>query len=346
MPNLLICSFNVEWMNDWFTSGDGPAAFRPTFTKDGHTSNTHQTASRTADVFKAINADAVGIQEAPSRPEELALFISQYLTDANGPMYDFIMGDSGSAQKLAVLYKPQRFSSAVRVASSEVPTLVNPWQCDVDGDGYLNEYAFTRIPLTVDLTAGGHKLRTIVMHTKSNFVNYGSGMWNNPATRQNYVVEALKNRRRNSAEGSRVRTYLNQLLFQNMEERVIVMGDLNDGPGRDYFEELYLTHNVTDIIVGSAFEPEFLFFHAQHDVPAAQRYTAVFDDFVTGENGKQLLLDHIVLSPGLCQSTGLRKVANSGAVRHTEWNAQVVNNGRFREDRPSDHRPTTVQLTY
>jgi hypothetical protein len=29
MPQIRICSFNVEWMNDWFVSGSGPAAFKP-----------------------------------------------------------------------------------------------------------------------------------------------------------------------------------------------------------------------------------------------------------------------------------------------------------------------------
>jgi hypothetical protein len=53
-----------------------------------------------------------------------------------------------------------------------------------------------------------------------------------------------------------------------------VLGDLNEGPGLDYFEQLYLSHNVTDIMVGSAFQPEWIFAHSQHDVPAAERYTA------------------------------------------------------------------------
>jgi hypothetical protein len=53
-----------------------------------------------------------------------------------------------------------------------------------------------------------------------------------------------------------------------------VLGDLNEGPGPDYFEQLYLSHNVTDIMVGSAFQPERIFAHAQHDVPAAERHTA------------------------------------------------------------------------
>jgi hypothetical protein len=42
----------------------------------------------------------------------------------------------------------------------------------------------------------------------------------------------------------------------------------------------------------------------------------------------------------------LAKVAGSGAVRHTEYDAQVVNGGANREDRPSDHRPVSVTLEY
>ena len=51
---------------------------------------------------------------------------------------------------------------------------------------------------------------------------------------------------------------------------------------------------------------------------------------------KRLLLDHILLSPGLGPG--------SGAIRHAEYDAQVVNRGARRQDRPSDHRPVTVDL--
>jgi hypothetical protein len=168
--------------------------------------------------------------------------------------------------------------------------------------------------------------------------------WENEATRQQYVVAALKNRRRISSEGMHVRTYLDAKLAEDVETPIIVLGDLNDGPGLDYFEEYYLSHNVTDILIGSAFQPEWLFVHAQHDLPPAERYTAVFDDFVTGEKNKQVLLDHILLSPGLGHGA-LKKVPDSGRVRHAaEYDAEVANNGVNREDRPSDHRPVSVQL--
>ena len=55
-----------------------------------------------------------------------------------------------------------------------------------------------------------------------------------------------------------------------------MLGDLNDGPGFDYFEEFFLTHNVTDILLGSRFAPEWMLTQAQHDVAAEERYTAVF----------------------------------------------------------------------
>src|SRR5262245_19668655 len=178
------------------------------------------------------------------------------------------------------------------------------------------------------------------------FVNNGASMWLNLATRQQYVVAALKARRRNGREGMRIREYLDSRLAATASVDFVVLGDLNDGPGLDYFEKRYLAHNVTDIILGSAYQPEWMLTHAQHDVPVADRYTAVFDDFVESVPNKKLLLDHILLSPGLVAGSGLRRVAGSGRVHHAEYQAQVSAGGTRRDNRPLDHRPVSVQLHY
>jgi endonuclease/exonuclease/phosphatase family metal-dependent hydrolase len=345
MPTVRIASFNVEWMNDWFTEDAAPVAFRPTYFKDGHLNNTDQIASRVAAVIRAVDPDILAIQEGPSRAAELALFVQDYLSDAGVPRYQFFLGDSGAAQKLGLLYKPGAVSAQLAPHSS-VANLIDPWMSDVDGDAILDEYQFTRVPLVVDLTVGGHTLQIIVMHTKSNFINNGAGLWANEATRQTYIVAALKNRRRISSEAMRTRRYLDAALRQDPALRVIVLGDLNDGPGLDYFEERYLTHNVTDILIGSAFAPELIFAHALHDVVVADRFTAIFDDFVTGEDDKHLLLDHLLLSPGLSQATGLRRIANSGSVHHAEYEAEVTSGGIHRDQRASDHRPVSVGLQF
>jgi hypothetical protein len=123
-----------------------------------------------------------------------------------------------------------------------------------------------------------------------------------------------------------------------------VLGDLSDGPGFDYFEEFFLTQRRHRRPARLGFQPELLFTHAQHDVAADQRYTAVFEDFVPTVQVRHLLLDHMLLSPGLTGTKGLRRVKNSGAVRHAEYEAQVVQKGTRRENRPSDHRPVSVDL--
>jgi endonuclease/exonuclease/phosphatase family metal-dependent hydrolase len=226
MPTVRICSFNIEWMNDWFTPGTGPASFRPTFTRDGHANDTHQTATRAAEVIRAVDPDILAIQEAPSRPEEMALFIQTYLSDTGTPRYGFFLGDSGRAQKLALLYKPGSVDSAELAPSTEIGMLLGSWPSDVDGDGFLNDYHFTRQPLVANIGVAGRILQIIVMHTKSNFVNQGKQMWENPATRQNYIIEALQNRRRNSAEGMRLRKYIDSVLTDRPNADMIVLGDL------------------------------------------------------------------------------------------------------------------------
>jgi endonuclease/exonuclease/phosphatase family metal-dependent hydrolase len=348
MPKIRFASINGEWMNSWFTADGTPAAFLPSFKLPGESASnsTAKTATKLAAEIKAIAPDILVMEEAPSRKEELDLFVAQYLSGAGGPTYRGILSDSGGAQKLALLYKPANITASLS-PSATLSTLLQPWQADVDGDMLLESYEFTRTPLVVDVTVGGHAAQVIVMHTKSSFVNQGQALWNDPLRRQEYVAAALMARRRNANECMRTRIYIDQTLAADPNRRIIVAGDLNDGPGMDYFEENYLAHNTIDILLGSAFDPEGLFRHAQHDVPRADRYTAVFDDFVpvTVKN-KKLLLDHILLSPGFGGSAGLRRVAGSGKIHHAEYAAQITNQGKKREERASDHRPVSVELRY
>jgi endonuclease/exonuclease/phosphatase family metal-dependent hydrolase len=342
VPTIRIASANIEWMNNWFTGDAEPVGWKAKNSDGAGTFVPRAAADRAAEMLKQIDADIVAVEEAPSRAAEMKLFIDTCLTKNGKPLYDFILGDSGGQQKLAVLFRPEL--KATLTASTEVAPLMGEWQCDVDGDMRLEGYEFTRFPLLADVKLGTDTLRIIVLHTKSNFVNQGEKLWKTDP--QEYVNAALKNRRRISTEGMRLRGYLDELVGRDLATRVIVLGDFNDGPGMDYFEERYLSHSVTDILVGSAFEPQFVFAHAQHDVPRSDRYSAVFDDFVENVKNKRLLLDHILLSPGLLTTSGVRKVADSGRIHHAEWEGSVQAGGTKRDQRPSDHRPVSVELQY
>jgi endonuclease/exonuclease/phosphatase family metal-dependent hydrolase len=335
----VFATVNGEWMNDWFTpdSADG-VAWRPTFVRDGEECDTERAAGLLAGLIADLDADVVALEEAPSRAAELALFVDTHLAGR----YRFLIGDSGGSQKLGLLVKPA--VEAELEAPAGLADLIEPWLADVDGDAVVNEYEFTRDPLVCRLALDGRPLTLVVAHLKSNFINRGEQMWRDPARRLEFVRSALQNRRRIANEGMRIRQYLDARLDEDPDAAIVVLGDFNDGPGRDLFEQQYLAHNVTDLLVGSSYRPETLFAHALVDVPADLRYSAVFDDFVTDEPQKRILLDHIILSPAMASSAGVRRIPGSGRIEHEVWAAHRTGEGTRRDERATDHRPATVAL--
>ncbi|MEU7743986.1 endonuclease/exonuclease/phosphatase family protein [Nonomuraea sp. NPDC049158] len=349
MATLKVATVNGEWMNDWFTLDAQSAAFKPTFSRDGEQGVTAEAAGRLGRLISDIDADIVALVEAPSRAAELALFIDDYLTVDGSATYDFVLGDSGGSQKLALLFKPDR-AAVTLTPSTDAAPFIEPWLADVDGDAVLDEYAFTRNPLCCTADVSGTRLEVVVAHLKSNFINQGRALWQDPARRPDFIRASLRNRRRIATEAMRIRGAMERRLDADPASAFIVLGDLNDGPGQDYFEELYLAHNVTDILVGSPYRPERLFGHAQADVAEGKRYSAVFDDFVTNEPHRHMLLDHILLSPALTNGgaggASLTKVPGSGRIEHDAWGAQISGDGSARDHRATDHRPASVTLTH
>jgi hypothetical protein len=340
---LKISTFNIEWMNRWFEGGSVDA-FKQTMS-DG--SSVDQVCQRVKGVIEAIDPDILGIQEGPSSEGEMDLFINKYLTDKNGvPRYKFIQSIDGRSQKIYQLYKPEKFTDVTAYDYVNGTRYVK-WQVDIDGDGQLNDYEFTRTPLEVTYTIDDKMLTVIAMHTKSKYIHDGQSLWGNTDTRLDFVLQALQARRRISAEAMRTREAIDDILISDPERTVVILGDMNDGPGRDYFEQKYLTHNLTDIVLGSTFYPERMFIHALGDVSGSDRYTAIFDDFVTGETNKKLLLDHVLYSPNISTLTGAFQIkSGSGQVDHQAFDNETAKLDGSREERPSDHKPISMILKY
>lgn len=332
-----IVNWNIEWMNNWFTGNAEPVWGSGSLSAD----EARQAAGRAAAVIDALAPDVLCIQEGPSAEAEMDLFLAEFLSDAQGPRYDYLIGADGGAQKLYVLRRRGGRCAAIdRAVDAPSAALADVWDADVNGDMLLEPYDFTRRPLVVDADpVGAPPVRLVVLHTKSKFVQAGEAKWRDPARRQEFVVAALENRRRISAEGFRLRTYLDVLVADDPEARIIVTGDWNDGPGRDLFERSYLTHNVADIVLGSTFTPDLIFHHPLiARVPTPALFTARFDDYVDEIDDRPLLLDHFALSPAL------RDHVEDAGIAHDAFEAQLNSSGRRRQDRPSDHRPIWLEL--
>jgi endonuclease/exonuclease/phosphatase family metal-dependent hydrolase len=340
--NMKIANWNIEWMNHWFTPDSEQPAFRRSDQIAG-VSDVDALAGRVANVIKRMNPDVLTVQEGPSRHSEMALFVGDYLDDSY-----VVLGPSGKDQQrlFTLVRKDGAATDPERVRTTGKIDFDKPWQVDIRGNQELVDYDFTRVPLVVDVTdqASGRRTRVVNLHLKSKFVQQGEQMWRDPAERPEFVAQAILARRRISAEAMRVREYLDELLDPDgslsgaaLERSVVVCGDCNDGPGNDYFERLYLTHNLVAALGGNAFVPQLMFRHGFIDkVRKEDNYTAIFDDFVDEIPNRKILLDHILLSPGLYWDV------ESGLIEHAAYEAEIDAGASARQRLPSDHRPQSI----
>lgn len=344
MAQMKIANWNIEWMNRWYTADNaGAPKLKPSEEISGVT-HIDELATRVANVIKSLDADILTVQEGPSRREEMALFVRDFLGDA----YD-IVGPAGKGQqKLYALVRKSTdsVSGVFRMEEDLDFDFDDVWEVDIDADMEIDEYRFTRPPLVARVkTTSGKAFRLINLHTKSKYVHQGKKLWRDPASRPEFIKKALLARRRISAEAMRVRAYLNACFEEDPDAPIVVTGDFNDGPGLDFFEGRYLTHNVAGLIAGSPFEPTRMLRHGFIDtMDKAQNFTAIFDDFVDEIQDRKILLDHIFLSPSLYW-TGAA-VSAKGQIEHAVFEAQIDQGAPegSRQRLPSDHRPQSVTV--
>lgn len=352
MAKLRIANWNIEWMNRWFTDDkDGPHAdayLQPSHEITGVT-DIHNLAERVAQVINNLDADILTIQEGPSRRQEMEFYVERFL----GNRFT-VHGPAGKGQqKIYALVRKScpliidvenMNSSGYRKANEKNQDFdfEAPWQVDINANQRLESYSFTRPPLALKVTTlTERELFLISLHTKSKFVQNGEALWNSRETRQQFIEEALLSRRRIAAEAYRVRQYIDLLFLENPKLDLIVTGDLNDGPGYDFFKQPYLTHNIAGIIAGNAFSPRTMLRHAFIDLmPENLNFTAKFYDYIDKIH-RSVLLDHIFVSPNLFWKGQDRSA--SGNIEHDIFNEQIdLSLEGSREKQPSDHRPQTA----
>ncbi|WP_300032128.1 endonuclease/exonuclease/phosphatase family protein [uncultured Roseobacter sp.] len=245
-------TWNIEWFNNLFDEEnrlvrDGAWSARYKVTRADQ-------ADALAHVFRAMNADAVMIVEAPdsgprrSTVAALENFAAHYGLRTTQAVTGF---SNDTRQEIALLFDPAQLNArhVPRAETDEVPRFDGVFGIDLDVDATRDSVRFSKPPLELDIeTRGGTKLHMIGAHLKSK-APHG-------ATSDADVMRiAIANRRKQLAQAIWLRARIDQVLAD--ARPLMVMGDLNDGPGLDEFEGLFGRSSV-EIVLGDT-GPDVLF---------------------------------------------------------------------------------------
>lgn len=296
-----IATYNVEWFNNLFDDAGH-------LLEDGGWSGRHDMtrAEQIAGlgiVFTALDADAVMVIEAPDengrRSTVTALENFARLFDLRASRAVVGFGNH-TQQEIALLYDPDVLEArhdpvgegTGKKGSPDAPRFDGVFRIDLDIDASEDLVSFSKPPLELALRhlASGFRFRMIGAHLKSKAPHGAHG-------RDAVMRLAIANRRKQLAQAIWLRQRIEHHLAAG--EPLMVMGDLNDGPGLDEYEHLFGRSSV-EIVMGGVprlFDPhaaQALTLRPGAAVPSTARfYIAPQKRFL------QALLDYIMLSPEL-----------------------------------------------
>jgi len=289
-----LATWNVEWFNSLFDDA-GHLLDDAGWSGRWNITRAAQTAALGA-VFRALNADAVMVIEAPdtSRGRDggraLERFAQAFGLRARRALLGFA---NETQQEIAFLYDPDVMTAChapggrafgVRGARDD-PRFDGVFHIDLDVDAAPESVVWSKPPLEVLARVAGRDLRLIGVHAKSK-APHGA------TSDRDAMRIAIENRRKQLAQCIWLRKRVQGHLDRG--EALIVLGDFNDGPGLDVYERLFGRSGV-EIVRGEGgvaelFDPSL----GADDDPTTARFWQRHED-----RWLEALLDFVMVSPGL-----------------------------------------------
>lgn len=293
-----IATYNVEWFSSLFDRNNQ-------LYDDGEWSSRYQVTRREQTaaigrVFQALDADAVMIIEAPDQNKRQSTVQSLETFAAHFELRttDAVMGYSNETQQeIALLYDPNvlqarhdpRGAFSGPEGASGAPRFDGALLIDLDIDATEDLVVFSKPPLELSIeTANGFAFHMIGAHLKSKAPHGAKS-----------DAEILKfniaNRRKQLAQAIWLRGRIDEHLEAGTP--LMVLGDLNDGPGLDEFEDLFGRSSV-EIVLGN--EPSRMLYdpHARRALGPKLAPTPTTARFWIRPEKRflQALLDYIMVS--------------------------------------------------
>lgn len=328
-----LMAYNIEWFDN---------CFEPDNSLRTDAASTKK-LDAIAKVISNIDPDIIGITEGPNTTtttgqrdtiQALKKFAAAKSLRQTEAMFGF---PSAGRQEIAILYDPEvstiTHDPGGREGHRTSAPFNQPFQADSDGDGIPEIYKHFRPPLEAKVirTDGGASFWIIVAHAKS------KGIFS-AMDRVHFERASDRNRRKLFAECSSIRLRVDEWLKD--DRPLVVMGDINDGPGFDYYERRF-GRSAVELILGDIFDLDGMLRYPIGR-PEFKRYgwepsTARFTDSFTGDK-VNALIDHIMISSKL---TPLSDVA--AAI----WNPFQYDDAMLIKQElldASDHFPVTLDI--
>ncbi len=337
-----LASYNVEWMSNLFGAGDELLEDQGWSARYNITRA--QQISALGTVFQAMDADAVMVIEAPDASTKrdtrraLGAFAERFGLRTSEVAFGFA---NDTQQEIALMYDPRvltaRHDPQGAISGTggrdDAPRFDGTFRIDLDVDATEDLVVFSKPPLELDVTsAGGTRFRLIGAHLKSK-APHGA------KTRDEVMQQSIANRRKQLAQA----IWLRQRISGHLDagEDLILMGDLNDGPGLDQYEHLFGRSSV-EIILGRGTEARLHDPHAARALGRRLTASPTTARFWIREEKRflQALLDYIMISDGL------RARAPAWRIWHPLDDPECWENTPLREAlvAASDHFPVTLDI--
>lgn len=291
-----IATWNIEWFDNLFDD-KGRLHDDDRWSGRRDVTRADQTAA-IAHVLRRIDADALMVIEAPdtSRTRDGVRALENFAAFFGLRARTALMGHANDTQQeIALLYDPDVLSARHDPRGGTpgtAPPFDHEMRIDLDIDGRLDVVTWSKPPLELAVTPrDGPPFRMIGVHAKSK-APHGA------RSRAEITRLSIENRRKQLAQCLWVRARANEHLAAG--DSLIVLGDLNDGPGLDEYEKLFRRSGV-EIVLGMAEEIPLYDPHADlafHDHAPRPPSTARFRK-PRGDGHIEALLDFIMVSPDL-----------------------------------------------
>lgn len=333
-----LATYNVEWFANLFDDHD---RLQVDDDWSGRRNVTRATQIEAlGKVFTALDADAVMVIEAPNTGRKqntvraLEGFGDAFGLRARKALTGFV---NDTHQEIALLYDPDALEArhdpqgegTGKKGSPDAPRFDGTFRIDLDIDATQDLVRFSKPPLELVLrTAKGTDLRMIGAHLKSK-APHGA------RTRDQVMRLSIANRRKQLAQAIWLRARIEA--HQRQGESLILLGDLNDGPGLDEYEHLFGRSSVEILLGDTLIDP-----HARQAL--SRPFGAVISSarFEMPERGRylQALLDYIMVSRDLMDLGPVWRIwhpfDDAECWRMPELREALLN--------ASDHFPVTLDI--